>query len=234
MSKMGVSTVAGYIGSQLFEAVGVSDEVLSRYFPGFHSRLGGVTLEHLATSALALHAEGYAAPAGEPLLLRNRGEYQWRRDGELHLFNPRTVQKLQHATREKRYDIFKQYTSMVDDQSSGPVTLRGLFELVPSLTPIPLEEVEGTSSIIKRFATGAMSYGSISEESHTTLAIAMNRIGGRSNTGEGGEDEERFDTSDPNHNTRSAIKQMCIRDSRGGRAVMCVRAARSATRSARR
>jgi glutamate synthase (NADPH/NADH) large chain len=208
MSKMGVSTVAGYIGSQLFEAVGVSDEVLSRYFPGFHSRLGGVTLEHLATSALALHAEGYAAPAGEPLLLRNRGEYQWRRDGELHLFNPRTVQKLQHATREKRYDIFKQYTSMVDDQSSGPVTLRGLFELVPSLTPIPLEEVEGTSSIIKRFATGAMSYGSISEESHTTLAIAMNRIGGRSNTGEGGEDEERFDTSDPNHNTRSAIKQV--------------------------
>jgi glutamate synthase (NADPH/NADH) large chain len=208
MSKMGVSTVAGYIGSQLFEAVGVSDEVLSRYFPGFHSRLGGVTLEHLATSALALHAEGYAAPAGEPLLLRNRGEYQWRRDGELHLFNPRTVQKLQHATREKRFDIFKEYTTMVDDQSSGPVTLRGLFELVPSTTPIPLEEVEGVSSIIKRFATGAMSYGSISEESHSTLAIAMNRIGGRSNTGEGGEDEERFDTSDPRHNSRSAIKQV--------------------------
>jgi glutamate synthase (NADPH/NADH) large chain len=208
MSKMGVSTVAGYIGSQLFEAVGVSDEVLSRYFPGVHSRLGGVTLEHIAASALALHAEGYDAPPGEALALRNRGEYQWRRDGELHLFNPRTVQKLQHATREKRYDIFKQYTSMVDDQAGAAVTLRGLFELVASTTPIAIEEVEGVSSIIKRFATGAMSYGSISEESHSTLAIAMNRIGGRSNTGEGGEDEERFDTSDPEHNTRSAIKQV--------------------------
>jgi glutamate synthase (NADPH/NADH) large chain len=208
MSKMGVSTVAGYIGSQLFEAVGVSDQVLCNYFPGFHSRLGGITIDHIGQSVLALHAEGYAPAESEPLELRSRGEYQWRRDGELHLFNPRTVQKLQHATREKRFDIFKEYTKLVDDQSSGKVTLRGLFELVPSATPIAIDEVESVSSIIKRFATGAMSYGSISAESHSTLAIAMNRIGGKSNTGEGGEDEDRFDTSDPRHNSRSAIKQV--------------------------
>jgi glutamate synthase (NADPH/NADH) large chain len=208
MSKMGVSTVAGYIGSQLFEAVGVSDQVLRNYFPGFHSRLGGITIDHIGQSVLALHAEGYAPAQSEPLELRSRGEYQWRRDGELHLFNPRTVQKLQHATREKRFDIFKEYTKLVDDQSSGKVTLRGLFELVPSATPIAIDEVESVSSIIKRFATGAMSYGSISAESHSTLAIAMNRIGGKSNTGEGGEDEDRFDTSDPRNNRRSAIKQV--------------------------
>jgi glutamate synthase (NADPH/NADH) large chain len=208
MSKMGVSTVAGYIGSQLFEAVGVSDEVLSRYFPGFHSRLGGITFAHIAQSVLTLHAAAFVAPESERVTLRNRGEYQWRRDGELHLFNPRTVQKLQHATREKRFDIFKQYTAMVDEQASGKVTLRGLFDLVPSPTPIPIDDVESVASIIKRFSTGAMSYGSISEESHSTLAVAMNRIGGKSNTGEGGEDEERYDTSDPRNNRRSAIKQV--------------------------
>ncbi len=208
MSKMGVSTVASYVGSQLFEAVGVSDEVLSRYFPGFHSRLGGITFAHIGRSILTLHAEAFNAPEGEPVALRNRGEYQWRRDGELHLFNPRTVQKLQHATREKRFDIFKQYTALVDEQSSGKVTLRGLFELVPSATPIPIDEVESVSSIVKRFSTGAMSYGSISEEAHSTLAVAMNRLGARSNTGEGGEDDDRFDTSDPRQNRRSAIKQV--------------------------
>jgi glutamate synthase (NADPH/NADH) large chain len=208
MSKMGVSTVAGYVGSQLFEAVGVSDEVLSRYFPGFHSRLGGITMNHIGQSVLELHAEAYDEREGARLSLRNRGEYQWRRDGELHLFNPRTVQKLQHATREKRFDIFKEYTALVDQQAGGRVTLRGLFELVPSATPIPIDEVESVSSIIKRFSTGAMSYGSISAESHSTLAIAMNRIGGKSNTGEGGEDEDRFDTPDPHNNRRSAIKQV--------------------------
>jgi glutamate synthase (NADPH/NADH) large chain len=208
MSKMGVSTVAGYIGSQLFEAVGVSNQVLQNYFPGFQSRLGGITIDHIGQDVLVLHAEAYAPPESEPLALRSRGEYQWRRGGELHLFNPRTVQKLQHATREKRFDIFKEYTKLVDEQASGKVTLRGLFELVPSATPIAIDEVESVSSIIKRFATGAMSYGSISAESHSTLAIAMNRIGGKSNTGEGGEDEDRFDTSDPRNNSRSAIKQV--------------------------
>ena len=208
MSKMGVSTVASYVGSQLFEAVGVSDEVLRRYFPGYRSRIGGITLEHIARGVLAQHAEAYAPIPGARVELSNRGEYQWRRDGEIHLFNPQTVQKLQHATRQKRFDVFKEYSTMVDDQTRAKVTLRGLMDLVASPTPIPLDEVESASSIIRRFNTGAMSYGSISEESHATLAIAMNRIGGKSNTGEGGEDEDRFDTSDPDNNRRSAIKQV--------------------------
>jgi len=208
MSKMGVSTVASYVGSQLFEPVGLSDDVLTRYFPGFHSRLGGVTLEHLASDVLRWHASAFEPDVGERVEITNRGEYQWRRDGELHLFNPRTVQKLQHATREKRFDLFKEYTTLVDEQSEGKLTLRSLLSLVPSTSPLPLDEVESVASIVKRFSTGAMSYGSISEEAHTTLAVAMNRLGAKSNTGEGGEDEERFDTSDPQHNTRSAIKQV--------------------------
>ena len=208
MSKMGVSTVASYVGSQLFEAVGVSDDILSRYFPGMKSRMGGVTLERVAQDVLSWHTSAYAPAEGERIEIRNKGEYQWRRDGEIHLFNPHTVQKLQHATREKRYDIFKQYTKLVDDQNDAKVTLRGLFNLKPAQTPTPLDQVESVSSIIKRFSTGAMSYGSISGEAHETLAIAMNRIGGKSNTGEGGEDEERFDTSDPRFNRRSSIKQV--------------------------
>ncbi len=207
MSKMGVSTVASYVGSQLFEAVGISETVLARYFPGFTSRLGGITLEHVARSVLTLHADAYAATS-QLVELRNNGEYQWRRDGEVHLFNPRTVQKLQHATRAKRFDIFKEYTALVDDQTNALATMRGLMNLVPSPTPMPIEEVESTASIIKRFSTGAMSYGSISEEAHSTLAIAMNRMGAKSNTGEGGEDAERFDTSDARWNRRSAIKQV--------------------------
>ncbi len=208
MSKMGVSTVASYVGSQLFEAVGVSQTVLSAYFPGFRSRIGGITLEHIARDVVELHAGAYAPAPGERVELRNRGDYQWRRDGELHLFNPRTVQKLQHATREKRFDVFKEYTRMVDDQAGHYLTLRGLMHLVPAQRRLELDEVESAASIIQRFSTGAMSYGSISEEAHTTLAVAMNRIGGKSNTGEGGEDEERFDTSDPRQNRRSAIKQV--------------------------
>ena len=208
MSKMGVSTVASYVGSQLFEAVGLSEDVLSRYFPGFHSRVGGATLERIADDVVRWHDEAYDPPSVDRVQLTNRGEYQWRRDGELHLFNPRTVQKLQHATREKRYDIFKEYTRMVDEQTDESLTLRGLLELNSSRSPLPLDEVESVASILKRFSTGAMSYGSISEEAHTTLAIAMNRLGGKSNTGEGGEDAERFDTTDPRHNRRSAIKQV--------------------------
>jgi glutamate synthase (NADPH/NADH) large chain len=208
MSKMGVSTVASYVGSQLFETVGISEDILDRYFPGLFCRLGGITLDHLATSVLQLHASAFEPARGERIELSNRGDYQWRRDGEIHLFNPRTVQKLQHATREKRYDIFKEYTKLVDDQTVDHATLRGLMRLTPSPRPLDIDEVESADSIIKRFSTGAMSYGSISEESHTTLAIAMNRIGGKSNTGEGGEDEDRFDTSDRNNNRRSAIKQV--------------------------
>ncbi|MGA7834814.1 MAG: glutamate synthase large subunit, partial [Acidimicrobiales bacterium] len=208
MSKMGVSTVASYVGSQLFEPVGVSDDILARYFPGFQSRLGGITLEHLAGDVLRVHAHAFHPDALERVAIANHGEYQWRRDGELHLFNPRTVQKLQHATREKRFDVFKEYTSLVDDQTREQLTLRSLLSLVPSATPIPLDEVESAASIVRRFSTGAMSYGSISIEAHTTLAIAMNRLGAKSNTGEGGEDEDRYDTSNPRENTRSAIKQV--------------------------
>ncbi|MFI5036537.1 MAG: glutamate synthase large subunit, partial [Acidimicrobiales bacterium] len=208
MSKMGVSTVASYVGSQLFEVVGLGEEVLARYFPGLHARVGGVSLDHLGESVLTLHARAYHPRAGERVELAQRGEYQWRRDGELHLFNPRTVQKLQHATRTKRFDIFKEYSAAVDDQRRARVTLRGLLDLVPAASPVPLHEVEDAASIVRRFSTGAMSYGSISQEAHTTLAIAMNRLGARSNTGEGGEDEDRYDVADPRFNRRSAIKQV--------------------------
>jgi glutamate synthase (NADPH/NADH) large chain len=208
MSKMGVSTVASYVGSQLFEAVGIDTDVLANYFPGFHSRVGGITLEHIARSTLQLHASAYRPAPSERVEILNRGEYQWRRDGEVHLFNPRTVQKLQHATREKRYDIFKEYTTMVDEQADAAVTLRSLLRLRPAASALPLDEVESVASILRRFSTGAMSYGSISEEAHSTLAIAMNKIGGKSNTGEGGEDEDRFDVNDPTGNRRSAIKQV--------------------------
>ena len=208
MSKMGVSTVASYIGAQLFEAVGLDQSVLDGYFPSFTSRMGGVTLEHLAVDVLHQHEKAFVAHPGQRVALRNRGEYQWRRDGELHLFNPRTVQKLQHATRQKRFDIFKQYTEAVNDQTDGGLTLRSRLRLRRNSTPIDISEVEPVSDILKRFQTGAMSYGSISGEAHETLAIAMNRLGGKSNTGEGGEDEDRFDVSDPRWNRRSSIKQV--------------------------
>ena len=208
MSKMGVSTVASYVGSQLFEAVGIDESVLAAYFPGFRSRVGGITLAHIARSVLQLHRQAYVPASAERVALRNRGEYQWRRDGEVHLFNPRTVQKLQHATREGRYDIFKEYTTLVDEQADAAVTLRSLLRLKPAATPLPLDQVEDVASILRRFSTGAMSYGSISEEAHSTLAIAMNALGGKSNTGEGGEDEDRFDVDDPRGNRRSAIKQV--------------------------
>jgi glutamate synthase (NADPH/NADH) large chain len=208
MSKMGVSTVASYVGAQLFEVVGLGEDILTRYFPGLHARVGGVSLRHLGESVLAMHARAYHPRPAERVALAARGEYQWRRDGELHLFNPRTVQKLQHATREKRFDIFQEYSAAVNDQRSARVTLRGMMDLVPATTPVPLEEVESAAAIIRRFSTGAMSYGSISAEAHTTLAIAMNRLGAKSNTGEGGEDEDRFDVHDARFNRRSAIKQV--------------------------
>ncbi|NNN02501.1 MAG: glutamate synthase large subunit, partial [Acidimicrobiaceae bacterium] len=208
MSKMGVSTVASYVGSQLFEAVGLDESVLTRFFPGFRSRVGGATLNRLAEAVLEGHRRAFVPSPGERVEITNRGEYQWRREGETHLFNPRTVQKLQHATREGRFDIFREYTRLVDDQAAAEVTLRSLLRLQKAATPVPLEEVESVESILTRFSTGAMSYGSISEEAHSTLAVAMNRLGGKSNTGEGGEDEDRFETSDPRFNRRSAIKQV--------------------------
>lgn len=207
MSKMGISTVSSYAGAQCFEAIGLSQEFVDTYFTGTTSQLGGIGIEVIHREIAARHRSAYpvekATNAHEEL--ETGGEYQWRRDGAPHLFNPETVFKLQHATREKRFDIFKQYTNMIDDQSERLMTLRGLFMLREGIRPaVSIDEVEPISEIVKRFSTGAMSYGSISQEAHETLAIAMNQLGAKSNTGEGGEDVERL--LDPKR--RSAIKQV--------------------------
>ena len=207
MSKMGISTVASYTGAQVFEALGLSQELVDRYFTGTSSKLGGVGIDVIAREVASRHARAYPTngiPAGHRQL-DGGGEYQWRRDGQPHLFDPETVFRLQHATRTGRYDIFKKYTAAVDDTADRLMTLRGLFRFRDGLrAPVDIDEVEPVSSIVRRFSTGAMSYGSISAEAHETLAIAMNRLGGKSNTGEGGEDSERL--HDPQ--LRSAIKQV--------------------------
>ncbi|HEY5224058.1 MAG TPA: glutamate synthase large subunit [Microbacteriaceae bacterium] len=207
MSKMGISTVSSYAAAQAFEAVGLSGEFVDRYFTGTTSKLGGVGIDVIAAENMARHLSAYpeegAVTAHERL--NTGGEYQWRRDGAPHLFNPDTVFKLQHSTRNRRFDIFRDYTKLVDDQSETLMTLRGMFRLQTGARPrVPIDEVESVASIVKRFSTGAMSYGSISKEAHENLAIAMNRIGGKSNTGEGGEDTDRL--LDPER--RSAIKQV--------------------------
>ena len=211
MSKMGVSTIASYTGAQIFEAIGLSAEVVDEYFVGATSRLGGAGIEIIAQETIKRHHIAYP-PGGEipgAKKLQIGGEYQWRREGEPHLFDPETVFTLQHATRSKRFDVFKRYTNRVDDQSRRLMTLRGLFNFKSDIRkPIPIDEVEPASEIIKRFATGAMSYGSISQEAHETLAIAMNRIGGKSNTGEGGEDPTRNKADSNGDLRRSAIKQV--------------------------
>ena len=215
MSKMGVSTVASYTGAQIFEAVGLGPEVIGACFVGTTSRLSGVGFDELAEEIR--RRTGYAVAPGAGMAYRRLdtgGEYQWRRDGEPHLFNPETVFKLQHATRSRRYEIFKEYTSLVDDQSRRLMTLRGLLRIrgvdagATEPRPVPINEVEPVSNIVRRFATGAMSYGSISAEAHQTLAIAMNRLGARSNTGEGGEDPDRFTPESNGDLRRSAVKQV--------------------------
>jgi glutamate synthase (NADPH/NADH) large chain len=208
MSKMGISTVASYRGAQVFEALGLSQELVDEFFTGTTSQLGGVGLEVIAAENAARHATAYPPDGIRPphRKLAIGGEYQWRREGEPHLFDPETVFRLQHSTRQRRYDVFKEYTQRIDDQSERLMTLRGLFELggATAREPISIDEVEPVSEIVKRFNTGAMSYGSISQEAHETLAIAMNRLKARSNTGEGGEDLERL--MDPER--RSVIKQV--------------------------
>jgi glutamate synthase (NADPH/NADH) large chain len=210
MSKMGVSTVASYTGAQIFEAIGLGRELVDEYFTGTVSRLDGIGLHELAAEVAARHAIAHPRRPDQRMhrKLELGGEYQWRREGEHHLFNPETVFRLQHATRAGRYDIFKQYTKAVDDQSRVLSTLRGLFEFASDRQPVPVDEVEPVSEIVKRFSTGAMSYGSISAEAHETLAIAMNRIGAKSNTGEGGEDPERWQPLPNGDSKRSAIKQV--------------------------
>jgi glutamate synthase (NADPH/NADH) large chain len=211
MSKMGISTVASYTGAQIFEAVGLSPELVDEYFTDTVSRLGGIGLAEIADEVSKRQAIAWPE---RPESRAHRelpwgGEYQWRREGEYHLFNPMTVYKLQHATRSNQENIFREYTRLVDDQSETLATLRGLFKFKDGLRePVPLEEVEPASEIVKRFSTGAMSYGSISAEAHETLAIAMNRLGARSNTGEGGEDPIRFVPEENGDSRRSAIKQV--------------------------
>ncbi|MER7734213.1 glutamate synthase large subunit [Streptomyces erythrochromogenes] len=209
MSKMGISTVASYRGAQVFEAVGLNDEFVETYFNGTATKIGGAGLDVIAKEVAARHAKAYPASgvAATHRALEIGGEYQWRREGEPHLFDPETVFRLQHATRNRRYDIFRQYTDRVNEQSERLMTLRGLFGFKtgqPGRAPISIDEVEPVSEIVKRFSTGAMSYGSISKEAHETLAIAMNQLGAKSNTGEGGEDPERL--YDPAR--RSSIKQV--------------------------
>jgi glutamate synthase (NADPH/NADH) large chain len=205
MSKMGISTVSSYCGAQVFEAVGLDTRLVQRYFAGTPGTIGGAGLPEIHAEIAARHARAYPANVAERSHRRLEvgGEYQWRREGELHLFNPETVFLLQHATRSRQYDVFRAYTSTVDGLTEKAGSLRGLFRF-RAAEPIPVEEVEPVSEIVKRFATGAMSYGSISAEAHETLAIAMNNLGGRSNTGEGGEDVDRL--HDPRR--RSAVKQV--------------------------
>ncbi|UED88256.1 glutamate synthase large subunit [Streptomyces profundus] len=207
MSKMGISTVASYRGAQVFEAVGLDTAFVERYFQGTATKIGGADLDVIAKEVAARHAKAYPASGvtSAHRTLEIGGEYQWRREGEPHLFDPEAVFRLQHSTREGRYDVFRQYTQRVNEQAERLMTLRGLFRLRDGeRAPVPLDEVEPVSEIVKRFSTGAMSYGSISQEAHETLAIAMNRLGAKSNTGEGGEDSDRL--LDPTR--RSAIKQV--------------------------
>ncbi|NLC97595.1 MAG: glutamate synthase subunit alpha, partial [Actinomycetales bacterium] len=204
MSKMGVSTVSSYTGAQLFECLGLSTDLIDRWFTGTRSRLGGIGIEEIAAASSYWHRTAYPVSGnGGQRELEVGGEYQWRRQGSEHLFDPHTVFRLQHSTRTADYELFQEYTGRVNDQSERLMTLRGLLEFA-DVTPIDINEVESVSEIVKRFSTGAMSYGSISQEAHEVLAIAMNRLGARSNTGEGGEDVERL--RDPER--RSSIKQV--------------------------
>jgi glutamate synthase (ferredoxin) len=206
-SKMGISTVQSYRGAQIFEAIGLNRDLIDRYFTWTPSRIEGVGLEVLAAECSARHHHAYEISPSLDGDLDVGGQYQWRRRGEFHMYNPESIAKLQHSVRKGSYALFKEYTRLVDDENRQTATLRGLLQLKPG-RPVPLEEVEPASEIVKRFKTGAMSLGSISREAHENLAIAMNRIGGKSNTGEGGEDSERFIPDANGDLRRSAIKQV--------------------------
>ena len=207
-SKMGISTVQSYRGAQIFEAIGISKAVIDRYFTNTPSRIGGVALDVIARETLMRHRRAFPGIDPGTHVLDSGGQYQWRNGGEYHMYNPETVAKLQHAVRVESFKTFQQYTKLLDDESRNRCTLRGLLNLKKADKPIPLHEVEPAKEIVKRFCTGAMSLGSISTESHETLAIAMNRIGGKSNTGEGGEDPRRFKPDPDGTLRRSSIKQV--------------------------
>jgi glutamate synthase domain-containing protein 2/glutamate synthase domain-containing protein 1/glutamate synthase domain-containing protein 3 len=208
LSKMGISTLQSYCGAQIFEAIGLNKSLVERYFTGTSSRIEGVGLEVLAREALMRHNFALQPPGDSDTELEIGGSYQYRERGERHILNPTTISKLQHAVRQSSFPTFQEFARIADQQSRDLYTLRGLLDFHPAGPPVSLEEVEPATEIVKRFATGAMSFGSISKEAHETLAIAMNRIGGRSNTGEGGEDEERFKPDANGDWRRSAIKQV--------------------------
>jgi len=207
MSKMGISAIQSYHGAQVFEAVGLRQDIIDQYFTWTASRIGGVGMETIAQEVLMRHRAAFPAREANGHTLQAGGMYQWRAEGEHHLFNPESIHRLQKAVRTGSYTTYKSYAKLIDDQSKTLATLRGLLEFAPS-EPVPLEEVESVDSIVRRFKTGAMSYGSISREAHETLAIAMNRIGGKSNTGEGGEDPERYQPLPNGDSKNSAIKQV--------------------------
>jgi glutamate synthase (NADPH/NADH) large chain len=208
ISKMGISTIQSYCGAQIFEAIGLDPDLVGKYFTGTPSRIGGISLDVIAEETKMRHCRAFPVRSLNGPLLAEGGVYKWRRSGEYHLFNPETIHKLQHACRSNNFAVFKEYSRLIDNQAENLCTLRGLMEFKPDRPPVPLEEVEPVESIVRRFKSGAMSYGSISKEAHETLAIAMNRIGGKSNTGEGGEEPSRY-TADPNGDSRnSAIKQV--------------------------
>ncbi|MBI4471179.1 MAG: glutamate synthase large subunit, partial [Acidobacteria bacterium] len=208
MSKMGISTLQSYRGAQIFEAIGLDQQLVDTYFTGTPSRIDGIGIEDIAEEVLSHHRRAFPARTIKTRDLKWGGHYQWRQDGEYHMYNPDTVHRLQYATRTNNYRVFKEYSGLVNSTSERLCTLRGLFGLKLAPEPLPLDEVEPVESIMKRFATGAMSFGSISKEAHETLAIAMNRIGGRSNTGEGGEDPARFIPDENGDSRSSAIKQV--------------------------
>ncbi len=207
-SKMGISTLQSYRGCQVFEAIGLTKKLVEQYFTGTASRVEGIGLDVLAQEAVAKHAFAFRPVSESETELTIGGDYQYRTSGERHLLNPVSVSKLRHSVRQQSYATFQEYTKLADEQNENFYTLRGLMHLKTVPRPIPLEEIESASDIVKRFATGAMSFGSISAEAHETLAVAMNRIGGRSNTGEGGEDEARFIPLPNGDSRRSAIKQV--------------------------
>jgi glutamate synthase (ferredoxin) len=208
ISKMGISTIQSYCGAQIFEAIGLSQSLIDKYFTGTPSRISGIGIDVIAKESKMRHDHAFPDRQVNGRTLDGGGQYQWRGDGELHLFNPQTIHKLQYACRSNDFKAFREYSELVNDQSRKLCTLRGLMELKPLSESIPIEEVESVDSIVKRFKTGAMSYGSISQEAHEMLAVAMNRIGGKSNTGEGGEDPARYIPDQNGDSRNSAIKQV--------------------------
>jgi glutamate synthase (NADPH/NADH) large chain len=207
-SKMGISTLQSYHGAQIFEILGINKTVVDKYFTGAVSRIGGLGLDEIAKETLIKHNRIFKQANRPDAILPTGGNYKWKRKGEQHLFNPQTIHLLQNATRKNDYNTYKQYSKLINEQTNQAYTIRGLFEFKYNRPAVPLNEVEPVEGILKRFATGAMSFGSISHEAHSTLAIAMNRIGGKSNTGEGGEDELRYELLPNGDSMRSSIKQI--------------------------